>query len=229
MSCNSPDISVEPLNKTLKRFCIVVIFAVAFAYIEAAIVVYLRTIFYQGGFTFPLPTFGGTPVWRQLILIEVGREAASMVLIFSTAWLIGRNNQQRFAFVAAIFAVWDIFFYIWLKFLINWPASIMDWDILFLIPSPWASPVIAPLIVSLTLLIFALIILYRSSLGRPLKVNRTDLLTFFLAGLIVVVSFCLPGPHITHPHYKSYFHWPLFASGQLLAIALFIKCLLKSA
>ena len=50
--------SSEPLKTMLTRFCIVVVFGIAFAYIESAVVVYLRAIFYPDGFTFPLTDFG---------------------------------------------------------------------------------------------------------------------------------------------------------------------------
>jgi len=223
-----PDTSPEPLKTTLKRFCIVVAFGIAFAYIEAAVVVYLRTIFHPQGFTFPLTGFGISPLWKQILLTEVGREAASMVLISTAAWLIGRSLQQRTAFFLTIFAVWDIFYYIWLKILINWPGSIMDWDVLFLIPAPWASPVFAPILVSVTLLIFAVIILYCSSCGRAIKATLVDWFGFVFAGLVVVASFCITGRHITEPDFKSHFYWPLFALGEMLAIALFLKCLWKS-
>ena len=212
----------------LKRFFIVVIFSIAFAYIEAAVVVYLRTIFYPAGFAFPLTNFGSDPVWKQLLFTEIGREAATMVLIVSAAWLFGQNLRQRTAFFLTIFAIWDIFYYVWLKVLINWPASIMDWDVLFLIPLAWASPVLAPLLISLTLLSFAVIILYRCCCAVPLKVNLTDWLVFTLAGLVVVVSFCIAGLHITEPDFQSYFNWPLFTAALLSAIAMFGKCLLLS-
>jgi hypothetical protein len=223
-----PDTSGELLKTTLKRFCMVVIFGIAFAYIEAAVVVYLRAIFYPAGFTFPLTEFGVGPLWQRLLLTEIGREAASLVLVSTAAWLFGRNLQQRFAYFMVIFAVWDIFYYVWLKILIDWPSSIMDWDILFLIPMAWASPVLAPVLISVTLLIFAIIILYRSCLARPIKVSPIQWLGFILAGLVVVASFCIAGLHITEPDFKSHFHWPLFALGEILAIALFLKCLLKS-
>ncbi len=223
-----PDTSGEPLKTTLKRFCIVVMFSIAFAYIEAAVVVYLRTIFHPGGFTFPLTEFGLSPLWKRILLTEIGREAATMVLIFTSAWLFGRNLLQRFASFSTIFATWDIFYYVWLKVLINWPASIMDWDILFLIPVAWAGPVLAPLLVSATLLSFGAIILYRCSCGRAIKATLTDWFGFVFAGLVVVVSFWIAGWHIAEPDFQSYFYWPLFALGPILAIALFIKCLLKS-
>ncbi len=222
------DESTEPLKITIKRFCIVVIFGIAFGYIEAAVVVYLRTIFHPDGFSFPLTDFGTILQQNPLLLTEIGREAATMVLIFTGAWLFARNRRQRFAYFLAIFAIWDIFYYVWLKVLLDWPASIMDWDLLFLIPVPWASAVLYPVLISITLLVFAAVILYRDARGRPIKVTRVDWLAFFVAGIIVVVSFCTPGPYVTEPDYKSYFYWPLFAAGLLLAIGMFLKCLLKS-
>ncbi len=215
------------MKATLKRFCIVLIFSVAFAYIEAAVVVYLRTIFYPQGFTFPLTNFGISPLWKRLLLTEIGREAASLLLISAAAWQFGRNPRQRFAFLAAIFAVWDIFYYIWLKVLINWPGSIMDWDIFFLIPTIWAAPVLAPVLISLTLLVFAVVILCCDSCDRTIRVTLIDWLGFILAGLVVVVSFCIAGRFIADPDFQSYFYWPLFGAGLLAAIILFLKCLLK--
>jgi len=56
----------------LTRFCIVVIFGIAFAYIEAAVVVYLREIFHPDGFTFPLTDFGTILQRKPLLLTENG-------------------------------------------------------------------------------------------------------------------------------------------------------------
>ena len=220
--------SLPELLKTIfRRFCIVVIFGIAFAYIEAAVVVYLRAIFYPAGFTFPLTEFGTSLLWKQLLLTEIGREAATLVLIFTGSLLFGRNLRQRFAFFLTIFAVWDIFYYVWLKVLLDWPGSIMDWDILFLMPVVWASPVLAPILISFTMLVFAVLILYRDCCGRDIKITRMDLPGFVIAGLMVVVSFCIAGAHITKPDFRSHFHWPLFALGNVSAVALFLKCLLR--
>jgi len=213
----------------LKRLCIVVLFAAVLGYFEAAVVVYLRAIFYPAGFTFPLSEFGGTALWNRLLLTEIGREAASLVLIFTAAALFGRDRRQRFAFFMTIFAVWDISYYLWLKVLLNWPGSIMDWDVLFLIPMVWAAPVLAPVIISAVLLTFAAVILCRCRCGRLLKVSLTDWLAFILAGVVVVVSFCIAGRHITEPHFQSHFSWVLFALGPALAGVVFLKCLLKSS
>jgi hypothetical protein len=222
------DESTEPLKTTIVRFCIVVVFSIAFGYIEAAVVVYLRAIFHPDGFTFPLTVFGIDQLSKRLLFTEIGREAATIVLIFTGSWLFGRNRRQRFAYFLTIFAIWDIFYYVWLKFLLDWPASIMDWDILFLIPTTWASAVLYPILISITMLIFAAAILYRDALGNPIKVTRADWLGFIVAAVIVVVSFCTPGQHVTEPDYKSYFYWPLFAVGLFCAVAMFLKCTLQS-
>ncbi len=228
MTKGLPGSSEEHLKGTFKRFLIAVVFSIAFGYIEAAVVVYLRVIFYPEGFTFPLAEFGTGPLWNRLVWTEVGREAATLVLILTGSYLFARARQQQVAYFLTIFAVWDIFYYVWLKILLDWPASIMDWDILFLMPVPWASPVLAPVLVSLTMLICALVILYRSSLAKPLEATPLDLLCVSLAAFAMVVSFCIAGLNIAEPDFKSHFNWPLFAAGLAAAVALFLKCLVKS-
>ena len=218
----------EPLKTTLKRLCIAIVFSIAFGYIEAAVVVYLREIFHPEGFTFPITVFGSDAISVRLLLTEIGREAATIVFIFTGAWLFGRNRQQRFAYFMVIFAIWDIFYYVWLKILLDWPASIMDWDILFLIPVTWASPVFYPVLISMTLLVFAVVVLCCSCFARPIKTSLWDWIAFSLSTLIVIESFCIGGVHITEPDYASYFHRWLFAVGYLLGVATFLACLLKS-
>ena len=216
------------LKVILRRVLLVFVFSVAFAYIEAAVVVYLREIFHPEGFSFPLTNFGIDPRWRQLLLTEIGREGATMLLILSAAALLGRTSQQRFALFLAIFAIWDIFFYVWLKILINWPGSLMDWDILFLIPTIWAGPVLAPVLVSVTLLVFSVLMLSRSLLGRPLEPSRTEWAGFVLSAVVVVVSFCIAGGHVTELDFERYFSWSLFGVGCITGIALFLRLLRRS-
>jgi hypothetical protein len=222
------EVAPEPLTTTLKRLGIAIVFSIAFGYIEAAVVVYLREIFHPGGFTFPMIVFGKTPSSLRILLTEIGREAATIVLIFTGAWLFGRNRRQRVAYFLVIFAIWDIFYYVWLKVLIDWPASIMDWDILFLMPLTWASPVLYPVLVSVTMFAFAVIILCCDSFSWPIKVTSSGWLGFALSAVIVVESFVIAGVHITEPDYASYFYPWLFGVGYLLGVATFIMCLFKS-
>ena len=216
------------LRRTFIRFCMAVIFSIAFGYIEAAVVVYLREIFYPEGFIFPLAVFNIDPLFKRLFITEVGREAATIVLIFTGAWLFGRNRHQRIAYFLIIFAIWDIFYYVWLKVLLDWPASIMDWDILFLMPVTWASPVLAPVLVSFIMLLFAVIVLYYDCRNISVKISIYDWLAFCFAAFIIVVSFYIPGQHTMEENFSSYFYWPLFAAGLLFAVVIYMKCLLKS-
>jgi len=218
------NVPCESLKVILKKICVVVVFSIAFAYIESAVVVYLRAIFYPSGFTFPITEFGIGSLWKRLLLTEIGREAATIVLIFTGSYLFGRNLRQRFAFFLMIFAVWDIFYYVWLKVILDWPASIVDWDILFLIPVVWAGPVLAPIIVSVLMLAFAVAILCCTRFPKP---TPLDLLIFILAALLIIVSFCIAGLHIAEPAFESHFNWLLFAAGPLSAVLLFAKYLLK--
>jgi hypothetical protein len=218
----------EPLKITLKNFCVAIAFGIAFGYIEAAVVVYLREIFHPDGFTFPMKVFGAGPLAERLVFTEISREAATLVLILTAAWLFGRNRRQQVAYFMTIFAVWDIFYYVWLKVLLGWPASLMDWDILFLIPVTWASPVLYPVLISITLLAFAMVLLFRPLNAGAIKVTWLDWLAFCVSGIIVVTSFCIAGLHSTEPDFASHFYRSLFASGYVLAFAAFVKCLLKS-
>lgn len=222
-----PDNSSEPLRTTLKNLAIVVAFGIAFGYIEAAVVVYLREIFHPNGFAFPMKVFGLGQSAERMLLTEIGREAATIVLIFTGAWLFGRNLRQRVAYFLAIFAVWDLFYYVWLKVLIDWPASIMDWDILFLIPVVWASPLLYPVLLSATMLVFAAVLLFWPAGAGPFRVTLADGIGFFASGVIVVVSFCIAGLHAAEEDFASHFHRPLFAAGAMLSLVVFMRCMLR--
>jgi len=212
-------------RQMLGRLLIGVLFGMAFAYIESAVVVYLREIFHPEGFTFPMQVFALTASGKRLLLTEIGREVATLVLILTAAWLFGNTRQERAAWFLGIFAVWDIFYYVWLKVLIDWPASIMDWDILFLIPVIWAAPALAPILVSVVMFAFAVVILYRNAHGRPLAVTPGDWLGWLVSVVVIIVSFCLGGTHIGAANYTEYFRWPLFAAGLGVGVAACVRSL----
>jgi len=132
-----------------KRFVAVTIFAIAMAFLEAAVVEYLRQLYYPEGFSFPLKM-----IPMNIYFVELGREAATIIMLAAIGYLAGKNFLTRFSAFIIAFGVWDIFYYVFLKLILNWPSSLFDWDILFLIPLPWIGPVLAPVIISV-LLIFA--------------------------------------------------------------------------
>jgi hypothetical protein len=212
-------------QRILTRLLVAIVFSIAFAYIESAVVVYLRAIFHPNGFTFPMAAFDITTQNKRLLLTEVGREGATLVLMSTAAWLFGRGRQQRVAWFLVIFAIWDVFYYVWLKVLLDWPATLMDWDILFLIPVIWASPVVCPVLVSAIMFALGVMILYRGSRGRPLIVTSADWIGWSAAAALVTVSFCLGGMHIAEPDYAARFSWPLFVIGCVTGAAASVRAL----
>ncbi len=206
----------NPGKISVSRFVVLALFVIAFAYIEAAVVVYLRAIFYPDGFTFPITNLLEMPGAGEYLIKEIGREAATVVLMLTASWLMAGNWRQRLAYFLIIFAVWDIFFYLWLKIMINWPASLLDWDILFLIPLTWAGPVLAPLITSLTMLLAAAILLS----SKTIKLTRISTAALTTAILMIIVLYCIAGLRITQPDYESYFSWPIFTALHLVVIIL---------
>jgi len=113
-------------------------------YLEAAVVVYLRAIYYPEGFSFPLK-----PMDPGILGVEIGREAATVVMIFAVAWAAARSRWQTLIGFALVFGVWDIAYYVGLKILLGWPASPFELDVLFLIPIVWVGPVWAPSLIAL--------------------------------------------------------------------------------
>jgi hypothetical protein len=186
-------------KNSLGRLIALIFFGIAFAYIESAVVVYLRAIFYQDGFNFPLTAFEEIAGFGPYLVTEIGREAATLVLMFTASYMLGRNLRRRIAYFLTIFAVWDIFYYVWLKVLIDWPASILDWDVLFLMPAVWAGPVLAPIITSLTMLVIASVLFS----SRAIEITKPRLIGFIAAVLMIVILFCIGGLRITQPDYRK--------------------------
>jgi hypothetical protein len=207
-------------KNSVRRFIALFFFSVAFAYIESAVVVYLRAIFYQDGFNFPIADFRTLTGFGPYLLTEIGREAATLVLMFTASYMLGRNLRRRVAYFLTIFAVWDIFYYVWLKVLIDWPASILDWDVLFLMPAVWAGPVLAPIITSLTMLVIASVLFS----SRAIEITKPRLIGFIAAVLMIVALFCIGGLHITQPDYRLYFSWPAFVALHAIVIFLLFRC-----
>jgi hypothetical protein len=218
----------DNIQQMLKRLLVAIAFSVAFGYIESAVVVYLRAIFHPNGFHFPMQVFALTAQGRHLLLTEVGREAATLVLILTAAWLFSRKRQEIVAYSMLIFAVWDIFYYVWLKVLLDWPATLLDWDVLFLIPVGWASPVLYPVLMSMAMFVFAVASLYRSARDRPLVVTRWDVLGWLAAAVVITVSFCLAGARMDQPDYASHFHPALFAVGYAIGVTTSVMSLRRS-
>ena len=214
------------------------LFAIAMGVLEAIVVVYLRQIYYPRGFDFPL-----TLLSPRMLTVECSREAATIVMLVSVGIIAGRDRLQRFAYFLYVFAIWDIFYYAWLKFLLDWPSSLLTWDVLFLIPVPWTGPVLAPLICSLTMLLLAGIIIGLKDIGCIVKIRLPEWGLAFLGAIIILFTFVGDYSGIIfreylHPVFSdpakngevlaivsryrpAHYHWELFALGEI-----FILCAL---
>jgi hypothetical protein len=85
---------------------------------------------------------------RRLLVIEICREAATMVMLASVALLAAARAKERWACFLWTFAAWDLAYYAGLRATVGWPSSLLDFDVLFLIPAPWLSQVWFPVLVS---------------------------------------------------------------------------------
>ena len=160
------------------------VFSIAMGFLESAVVVYLRELYYPEGFAFPLKA-----MTLDKLSIEYLREIATLVMLVSLSAVAGRNFPERAAFFLYSFGMWDIFYYVWLKALLDWPSSLFTWDILFLIPVIWIGPVLAPLFCSLTMILIALFFLYFQQKRYAIKIIFYEWVLLFLGAFMVFVTF----------------------------------------
>lgn len=160
------------------------VFSIAMGYLETSIVVYLRKLYYPNGFGFPL-----VAVTPDIAITEFWRELATMIMLLGAGIMAGKNSMERFVYFLFCFAVWDIFYYVFLYVLLAWPESLLTWDILFLIPVPWVGPVLCPVLVSLTMIALTLVTLYGQSKGLTAKLNRIEKTILLFGCAVVLASF----------------------------------------
>lgn len=204
----------------LRRATVVVAYAFAMAYLESAVVVYLqRALLITPTALFPLrdqAMLGG------LGSIEIGREVATIVMLATVGWLAGGTSFERLAWTSVAFGIWDIGYYFWLWVFIAWPTSLGTTDLLFLLPVPWVAPVLAPILVSIALVAFGLIVARRIRRGNSLEFKLRQRILLVVGGLLVIASFTIDSVHVRNGGMPSAFAWPIFVGG--MALALFGAC-----
>jgi hypothetical protein len=141
----------HPSGRT--RWAIVIAFAIAMAWVEAASVFYIRALVdriepYQAN---PLPL---DAMYGALGHVELWREAATLVMIAALGLLAGDTWKRRAGYAALAFGAWDISYYVFLRVISGWPRTLLDWDILFLLPLPWWGPVLAPVSIALVMILW---------------------------------------------------------------------------
>jgi len=168
----------------VRKLVLVFLFAIAFGYVEASVVVYLRAIYYPDMFEFPLKM-----IRTDHLVVELVREAATIVMLAAVGILAGRKGWQRFAYFLIAFGVWDIFYYVWLKATLDWPPALTAWDVLFLIPVPWIGPVISATSVAALMTLCGVDLVIRTEHGTPFHPTLTTWVLALLATAAILYSF----------------------------------------
>ena len=160
----------------------VVVFGIFFGLLEATVVIYLRQLigietslgtrpitsediaFTLGFIALLKPSASLVMTQNQAVLsLELWRELATIVMLACLAFVAGRNNKEKLLYFFLVFGLWDLFYYIFLRLFIGWPASLWDLDIYFLIPVAWVGPVITPVIISSIMIVVSFLLLRRSA------------------------------------------------------------------
>jgi hypothetical protein len=220
--------------KLKKTLYVVTLFAIAMGFLESAVVVYLREILYPEGFAFPL-----SPIPVDLAVTELLREFATMVMLVTIGILVAKRFSTGFAWFLYTFAIWDIFYYVFLRLLVGWPESLLTWDVLFLIPTTWTGPVLSPILVSFTMIFFALLMLVQAERERETRIAPLEWAGLIIGSLVLILAFIfdysnhmlthfsLPGMfEIKNPevlevatrYIPSRFPWLIFCAGEILIL-----------
>jgi hypothetical protein len=219
------------------------LFGISFGYVEATVVVYLRALYEpiherlyperSAGDLFPLMPLdrlqAEEPRAPRWLGIELIREAATLVMLAAIALAAASNARQWFAAFLAAFGLWDLFFYVFLKVLLDWPASWFTWDLLFLIPVPWVGPVLAPVLVALSMAGAGLWVLWWEDRGLIFRISQVQRAAIVIGGIILITAFCWDFRNTSAGGSPNPFNWPLFAVGEAIGLAGFLQACRTSA
>lgn len=173
-----------------RRFVWVAVFALAMAFLEAAVVVYLRRVLGV------VDLLRDTAIYDESITrIELAREAATLVMLLSLGFAAGRSLQSRLGFALFAFGLWDVLYYFWLVVLLRWPGSLLEEDVLFLIPLPWWGPVLAPVLIALLLVALGVLLVDRDHAGRPVRFQRSECAALSGGTIVVLYTFMADALH----------------------------------
>ena len=197
---------------TRRRLFWLSLFTVAMAQLEAAVVVYLRAIYYPDGFEFPLAI-----IRDHIAAIEIGREAATVLMFFGLAKLYSASDRWRqYAAFLWAFGLWDILYYVWLWVMLRWPSSLLDFDVLFLIPLPWVGPVLAPVLIALVMMGAGWAILSLRDHGHPVLVTKPEWAITIVGAIALIVLFMTDARAVVAGDMPGPFNWLLFGLFLLL-------------
>lgn len=195
------------------------LFAAAFGFVEAAVVVYLRAIYYPEGFAFPLHLIDPSD---PLAITEVVREASTLLMLLGAACLAARGAWGRFGAFALAFGVWDLVFYAGLWAVLGWPESLATWDVLFLIPGVWTGPVWSAAGIAVLLVVCGSLIMRQEAEGRAPRIRRVHWLAAVLSLGSLLTAFLWNHRTALEQGVPEGFPWTIWLLGILLGLGTFI-------
>jgi len=212
------------------------IFGIAMGFLEGIVVVYLRKIYFPEGFGFPL-----TKMTTNAFLLEVIREICTIIMLLAISSLSGKNRSGRILNFLSTFAIWDISYYIALKSFLNWPESLLTYDVLFLIPYPWISPVVAPVMCSALMLAMSIQLMCIFKQHPSFKLLISERLLIIAGTILILISFLwdytiliINAPNhngnileISSTYVPEKFQWIIFISGFLMVIISFLLIIIR--
>lgn len=210
-----------------QRWIWIVILGTAMGWMEAATVFYLRSRIDRIVPHQPNPLPNVMPVGALSFgQVELTRELATLVMLLAAGWLAGRTWRSRVSYSLIAFGLWDICYYLFLVPMSGWPASLLDWDVLFLLPLPWWGPVLAPVLIATLMIVGGSLISQYDSPERPLWPGRGALALSGLGiavALYVFMNEAIAAVMSGQPHSlraaPTWFNWPLFAVALTLMAA----------
>lgn len=208
---------------TARRVPWLTLFAVAFGFLEAGVVVYLRELYYPDGFRFPIVI-----IPDRIAVMELVRELTTLLMLLAVAVLAGRNRIDRFFVFAYLFGVWDIVYYVGLKAFLGWPTSLLTWDVLFLIPVAWLGPVLYPVLVSLLMIGGFFVHDALGKRGKVLRLTTVEWIVAWAGALTVVVAFCWNWRAIPRGETPESFPLAIFVAGVIAGVAPFTRAFLRT-
>jgi len=197
------------------RISSIIIFAIAMGIMEAICVNYIRQIIFP-----PDGSIANAPISNFNFAVEAIRELMTIIMLTTVSILSAHNIRTRLAMFFLAFGTWDILYYVGLRIFLKWPASIMDWDTLFLIPVAWYSPVLVPMLISLYFIFGSIFIILHEGNGTKLKFNLPVVLLQFSAFIVWYYSFIKDSAIISENGYaNAEYSWILFFLGFVLGVS----------
>src|SRR5688572_33142683 len=189
------------------------------AWVESASVYYLRALVDRIEPYQPDPL----PINDALGYVELWREAATLVMLATLGMLAGRTWRRRVGYAALAFGAWDIFYYVFLRIMTAWPRTLLDWDILFLLPLPWWGPVLAPVSIALLMVPWGTLATQSedgATDARWTLVSASAGIALALGVFMIDAWRALPdGREAILRVLPTTFNWPLFGAALLLMAA----------